>query len=182
MFGDRRRPIGAWAALATLAGVLACEGPRESRGATPSEDQWREFAGTWTASGSRRTLRLESDQRAAIIEVAGSLLLESPSGPAMGFLAEAIALSDTRTGLVGRAVWTDERGDRIFSDLSGASVATGNRIAGAITGGTGRYAGAEGTYEFSWQYVIEAEAGAISGRAIGLRGRLRGVQLHESNP
>ena len=88
----------------------------------------------------------------------------------------------TRTGLVGRAVWTDERGDRIFSDLTGAPVATGNRIAGAITGGTGRYAGAQGTYEFSWQYVIEAEAGAISGRAVGLRGRLRAVPLNEPNP
>jgi hypothetical protein len=182
MRGDRRRPVGARAALATLAGVLACGGPRESRGAAPGEDRWREYAGTWTATGDRHTLLLESDHRAAIIEVAGSLLLESPSGPAMGFLAEAIALSDTRTGLVGRAVWTDERGDRIFSDLTGASVATGNRIGGVITGGTSRYARAEGTYEFSWQYVIEAEEGAISGRTVGLRGRLRAVQPHESNP
>jgi hypothetical protein len=91
----------------------------------------------------------------------------------VGFLAEAIALSDTRTGLVGRAVWTDERGDRVFSELTGAAVGTGNRIAGTITGGTGRYAGAQGSYQFSWEYVIEAEEGAISGRAVGLAGRLR---------
>jgi hypothetical protein len=77
---------------------------------------------------------------------------------------------------VGRAVWTDERGDRVFSELAGAAVGTGTRIAGTITGGTGRYAGAEGSYEFSWEYVIEAEEGAISGRAVGLAVRLRVVR------
>jgi hypothetical protein len=159
-----------------LVGTVGCGGSREGRGATPGEGDWHAFTGTWTASGDRRTLPSGPDQRASIIEVAGALQLESPSRPGAGFLAEAIALSDTRTGLVGRAVWTDERGDQVFSDLTGAFIATGNRIAGAVSGGTGRYAGADGTYEFSWQYVVEAEEGAIAGRAVGLRGRLRVVQ------
>jgi hypothetical protein len=46
-------------------------------------------------------------------------------------------------------------------------------IEGTILGGTGRYAGATGSYEFSWQFVIESEEGSIQGRAVGLKGRIR---------
>ena len=31
-----------------------------------------------------------------------------------------------------------------------------------------------GEFTFEWQYLVEGESGAISGRAIGLRGRVRG--------
>ena len=48
-----------------------------------------------------------------------------------------------------------------------------NRIMGTFLGGTGRYAGVTGGYEFSWQYVVEAEDGTIQGRATGLKGRFR---------
>ncbi len=46
---------------------------------------------------------------------------------------------------------------------------------GTITGGTGRYAGLEGEYSFTWQYVIAREdgAGVIQGRAADLSGRVR---------
>jgi len=91
----------------------------------------------------------------------------------VGFLAEVIGLSDDVQGLVGYAVWTDERGDRVFSALKGQKVGTGNHITGTITGGTGRYDGIAGDYEFQWQYVIEAEEGTVQGRAIDLKGRFR---------
>ena len=71
---------------------------------------------------------------------------------------------------MGRAVWTDEHGDRIFSRLKGEPLATGRRIVGTITGGTGRYAGLEGEYSFTWQYVVAAEDGAIQGRGGAPRG------------
>jgi hypothetical protein len=74
---------------------------------------------------------------------------------------------------LGRAVWTDEHGDRLFSRLKGESLATGKRIVGTITGGTGRYAGLEGEYSFTWQYVLSAEDGAIQGRGVRLQGRVR---------
>jgi len=69
-------------------------------------------------------------------------------------------------------VWTDERGDKVFSRLRGESLATGSHIVGTITGGTGRWAGLTGEYELRWQYVIEGDEGAISGRAVGLKGRV----------
>ena len=59
------------------------------------------------------------------------------------------------------------------SELRGEGTATGNKIAGTFVGGTGRYAGAEGTYEFSWQFVLEAEDGTVQGQSVGLRGRVR---------
>jgi hypothetical protein len=83
-----------------------------------------------------------------------------------------VALNDSQTGLVGRSVWTDERGEQVFSELTGEGTADRNRIAGTIVGGTGRYAGATGSYEFSWQFVMESEDGSIQGRAVGLKGRV----------
>ncbi len=101
------------------------------------------------------------------------MVLTGSSGPGAGFRADAIALGDTATGAVGRAVWTDERGDQVWSEFRGDGTATGARIAGTFIGGTGRYAGAIGTYEFTWQYVLEAEDGTVQGRAVGLSGRVR---------
>ena len=100
-------------------------------------------------------------------------MLSGPSRPAVGFRAEAIVLNDSVTGLVGRAVWTDERGNQIFSELRGETVATGNRLVGTFLGGSGRYAGATGSYEFSWRFLIEAEDGTVQGQSVGLKGRVR---------
>jgi hypothetical protein len=101
------------------------------------------------------------------------MLLAGQGRPGAGFRAELIALGDSATGLQGRSVWTDERGDQVFSALKGEGTAAQNRITGTILGGTGRYAGITGNYEFAWQYVIEAEEGSIQGRAVGLKGRFR---------
>ena len=160
-------------ALVVMVGVAACgkEPPRTER--PPTGDGWHAFVGSWTASGTRHTLPLGGDHRASIVNVSGSMLLGGERSMGVGFLAEVIGLSDDVQGLVGYAVWTDERGDRVFSALKGQKVGTGNRITGTITGGTGRYDGVAGDYEFQWQYVIEAEEGTVQGRAIDLKGRFR---------
>ena len=101
------------------------------------------------------------------------MLLAGAKRPGVGFRSEVIALVDSDTGLLGRSVWTDERGDQVFSELQGEGTAARNHITGKFLGGTGRYAGATGSYEFSWQWVMEAEDGAIQGRAIDLKGRVR---------
>lgn len=61
----------------------------------------------------------------------------------------------------------------MFSELQGEGTAERNHITGNILGGTGRYAGATGSYEFSWQWVMDAEDGHIQGRAVDLKGRVR---------
>ena len=83
---------------------------------------------------------------------------------------------------MGRSVWTDERGDQVFSELKGEGTAAKNHIEGTILGGTGRYAGLTGTYEFSWQFVIESDDGSIQGRAVGLKGRVRLGQPGAGSP
>lgn len=138
-----------------------------------SVDGWREFTGSWNAAGTRQSIPLGASRKASIIDLSGTLLLAGAESPGVGFRAEVIGMVDSETGLVGRSVWTDERGDQVFSEIKGQGTADGNRIAGTILGGTGRYAEVVGSYEFSWQFVIELEDGTIQGRAVGLQGRFR---------
>ena len=145
------------------------------------EGEWLKFGGSWTATGTRRSLGLGQDHHAAIFDLSGSLLLTGARRPAVGFKAQAIGFSDSLAGMQGRAVWTDERGEQVYSELTGETVGSGNRIVGTITGGTGRYAGASGEYGFEWQYVVEAEDGTVSGRTVDLEGRARVAQMPNSN-
>lgn len=158
---------------AGLMALAACGPSPPPPSAVPADGGWYEFQGSLNASGRRHTIALLGERKASLVDLQGSLLLSGPDRPAVGFRGEVIALSDTATGLVGRAVWTDERGDSAYSEVRGEGTATGNRITGTFVGGTGRFAGASGNYEFSWQYVLEAEDGAVQGRSVGLTGRVR---------
>lgn len=154
-----------------------CEGHSKPLLATTSSD-WHEFQGTWTATGTRNVMHLLDDRRAGIADFDGSLVLEGASRPAVGFRVDAITFNDSTTGMVGRAVWTDEHGDQAFSALRGEGTANDNKIVGTFIGGTGRYAGATGTYEFSWRFVMEGEDGTVQGQSIGLHGRVRADSSH----
>lgn len=161
--------------MVTLVGLLvmiACGRAPQKLETVKFAGEWHEFEGTWTAAGSRYILKLGPDRQASHGNFSGSLLLAGPSRPAIGFRAEAIVLNDSATGMVGRAVWTDEHGDQAFSELRGEGTAVNNKIVGTFIGGTGRYSGATGTYEFSWRFVLENEDGIVEGQSIGLKGRV----------
>ena len=162
-----------WLTLAAFLLTAACDQSSGSASQTLPAGEWHVFEGTWTATGTRRTLHLGADNRAAIFELTGSLLLTGAQRPAVGFRAQAIGFSDSRAGMQGRCVWTDERGDMVYSELKGEAVGSGNRIVGTFVGGTGRYAGVTGDYGFQWQYVVDAEDGAVSGRVVDFKGRAR---------
>ena len=162
--------------LLALAGTVSSAAAgcgRAEPPAAPAADGWHEFEGSWGATGTRKLLHLGEQRVAAVVEVSGSVLLTGPSRPGVGFLGEAITFADTGTGLVGRAVWTDERGDQVFSELQAPSNEAGTLITGAFAGGTGRYAGAEGDYEFRWAYLIDSDDGSVQGHTVGMRGRIR---------
>ena len=166
------RPGWCWPTLVALLLTTACG----HSGGTPQilpAGEWQTFEGTWTAAGTRRTLRLGADDRAAIFELTGAVLLTGAQRPSIGFRAQAIGFSDSRAGMQGRCVWTDEHGYTVYSELKGEAVGSGNRITGTFIGGTGRYAGVTGEYTFQWQYVIDAEDGAVGGRVVDLKGRAR---------
>src|SRR5262249_13843656 len=129
---------------------------------TPQDSEWHEFSGTWTAAGSRQVIGLGGDRRASVANFSGSLMLYGTSRPALGFRAEAVVLNDSATGLIGRAVWTDDTDNHVYSELRDeTTLVAGNRIVGTIVGGSGRYKGATGTYEFSWRFLLEAEDGTV---------------------
>jgi hypothetical protein len=157
-------------ALALLT-LVSCSRPGAGGPRVPTAGGWHTFEGNWTASGTRTTLDLGSDHTASTIHMKGALLLtENTLG--VGFRAEVIGFADSQNGMIGRAVWTDERGDQVFSELKGR-VETGNQIAGTFLGGSGRYAGATGEYEFQWRYVLTQEDNTVSGRTVGFKGRVR---------
>ena len=160
-------------ALVPLLFVVACNPPAVRGPDVHSRGEWHAFEGSWSASGTRQTLNLEIAHRASTFDLTGSLLLTGDRGLGVGFRAEAIGFSDNLAGMQGRCVWTDEHGDKVYSELKGEWVGTGNRIAGTFLGGTGRFSGITGEYSFQWEYVIEAEDGSVSGRAVNLKGRAR---------
>jgi len=159
-------------ALVLAAALTSC-GPQESAPAGALGDGWHEFSGSWSAAGRRTSMPLGPQRRVAVLDLSGSLLLSGPTRPALGFQSHFLGLSDELTGMVGRAVWTDERGEQVFSELQGARDGAAVRIEGRFVGGTGRWAGATGEYAFQWQYLLEGEDGQVQGRAQGLAGRVQ---------
>ena len=167
-----RMVITVMAAALVAAAALAAQAPVPApQAAAPGA--WRAFEGTFSATGRRQGIPTESGRPALTVQLSGPVSITAGEGLSRGFRAEVLGYDDGAGLIVLRGVWTDGHGDRIFSQLTGDVVASGHRLAGTIVGGTGRYAGISGEYSFDWQYVVEAEAGVISGRAVGLRGRYR---------
>jgi hypothetical protein len=164
---SRRLILLAWTIAATACGPASKLPPQSI-----TTGEGLEFTGSWNGTGSRRTIPLGADRRGSIVDLSGSMLLSGPKRPGVGFRAEIIALVDNTTGLVGRSIWTDENGEQVFSELKGEGTTDRNRITGKILGGTGRYAGATGSYEFSWEWVMELDDGTVQGRAVDLKGRV----------
>lgn len=132
------------------------------------------FTGTWSATGDRQTLQLGSNHKAEIFRLSGSMLLAGEQRLRRGFKAVSIGFSDNlKGGLQGRSVWTDDRGDKVFSEFHGPGEAPGQLIEGIFLGGTGRYAGVSGEYTFRWKRLINNENGKVSGRVVDLKGWVR---------
>ena len=159
--------------MAALLLAVACTPSSDPAPGDAPQGEVRSFEGSWSAAGLRRTIKLAPGHEAAVFDLNGSVVLSGEHRPAVGFQARVVGFSDDRATMVGRSVWTDERGDQVFSDLKGDTKTTGNRIFGTIRGGTGRYAGVTGDYSFEWKYMVESEDGAVSGRADDLKGQIR---------
>lgn len=162
-----------FALLVAAIGAAGCGPSADAPNPLGGAGEWLELEGSWTAAGERRSIPLGAERRAAALDLRGTMLLSAAGRPGVGFRSDVVALSDSATGLQGRGVWTDERGDEVWSELVGEGTAADNRITGSIVGGSGRYAGATGTYAFRWQFVTETEDGRVQGRAVDLRVRVR---------
>jgi hypothetical protein len=144
--------------------------------ATPA-GEWLGFQGSWSVTGQRQTIPTDSSSTASIVHVSGSVVLATSGGLARGFSAEAVGFDDGHGTSLGRCVWTDAHGDQLFSKLRGEALQTGKRVVGTIVGGTGRYAGVEGEYTLTWQFVVPGEEGQFQGRTVSLSGRVRRAEV-----
>lgn len=173
----RARPVAIVVRTTVLLAVLGAAAwtvpASASRQQHPTSDGWRTFEATWSAAGERHTLAVEDGRTAVIVRLSGALVLKTGDGLSRGFRAQAIGFDDGRGAGVGRAVWTDDRGDRVFSDLTGHPAQTGRHLSGSFTGGTGRYAGLTGSYTLTWDYVLPSDEGRIQARAVAVTGRFR---------
>lgn len=138
-----------------------------------SPGEWHAFTGNWIATGTRSTIPLGVDRQASIADLEGTMLLSGDSRPARGFRGEAIVFNDTGANAEGRGVWTASDGSQIFSEFHGTGIAGGKKIDGTFIGGTGRFAGATGSFTFTWQFVIDTDDGGIHGQTSDLSGRIR---------
>jgi hypothetical protein len=136
-------------------------------------DGWQAFEGSWNAAGEQELLAVGDGRSAATIRLSGALAITGNTGLRRGFRAQAIGFDDGRGAGVGRALWTDDRGDQIFSEIVGQPARSGRRIEGTITGGTGRYAGLTGSYSFEWRYLLPADETTLQAQSVTLIGRYR---------
>lgn len=169
------RGVAAAALAGGLALALGTTGPTaaEPPAPPPALGGWQTLEGTWTVAGRRHVLEVEGGGVAVIVDVAGAVSLTAGRGLSRGFHGRAIGYADDQGVSLGRCVWTDEKGDRVFGRVRGEPLETGKRLIGTITGGTGRYAGIEGEFSLTWQYVVPDEDGSIQARAVALKGRFR---------
>lgn len=156
------------AALAVVASLAGAAQP----GAPPAGER-QSFTGTLTATGRRDTVPQEDGGTASTTRWTGSLVISAGNGLRRGFRVDAIGYEDGQGTGVGRAVWTDDQGDRLFSRMTGGATTAGRRATATFTGGTGRYAGITGEYSFAWQYVLPGEQGHVQARTVGLSGTYR---------
>ena len=111
------------AAAFAAAAAISAQTPAPAQQA-PAAGVWRTFEGSLSASGQRQTLPTESGRPAVTVQLSGAVAITSGEGLSRGFRGEVIGFDDGAGLTVRRCVWTDERGDRIFSQLKGDAVAS----------------------------------------------------------
>jgi hypothetical protein len=156
-----------------LAVALTASVTGHAQTGVPADPEWRAFTGAFTATGRLETVPKEDGGVASTLRLSGSLVVTADTGLGRGFHVEALGFDDGQGGGMGRAVWTDDRGDRIYSRIAGIHTQAGRRSSATFTGGTGRYAGITGDYSFVWQYVVPGEQGFVQARAVSFSGRYR---------
>jgi hypothetical protein len=139
--------------------------------APAAAEEWRPFTATWTLSGHRTALPTEGARPAAVVFASGSFVVTRGDTLGRGFFGEVIGFDDGGSVLIGRAVFTDERGDKVFATLRGQPLGPGRTAEGTITGGTGRWAGLEGDFKFSWKFVVGAGDEEFQAMAVNVEGR-----------
>ena len=166
MTGNSRR----LAALASLVFLALAPG---APGQQSASDGWRRFTATWTLNGQRQTLDTGAERKSSIVHLTGPLTLTSGKELGRGLLGEIVGFDDGAALLVARAVFTNERGEKIFCYLRAEPIGASRKATATITGGTGRFAKLEGEFSFTWQYVVDSSGDEVDLRTVDVEGRTR---------
>ena len=139
--------------------------------------QWTEREGTfnayWTVSGNIHILEFLGSTAAAGGHE-GNVVLNTSEGSVPGFDTDCVAFTDERIGGIGRCVWTGSMGDQIFVELKSSGPAGFGLTKGTFVGGTGRYDGIQGGFQFEWNYsVSRGKDATFDGHTLRMSGRYR---------
>jgi len=145
--------------------------PIGAKQGTAPESEWYAFQGSWSASAggrvSHRGRRRSHDRR--------HFWGRGPHrrrGARPRFSAEAIGFVDGRGTSVGRCVWTDDKGDRIFSILKGEDLQTASAPSAPSRAARGATQGSKASTP-SPGSSLSHRGRRDSGRTVSLVGRVR---------
>jgi hypothetical protein len=158
------RHTAALAALLMAAAAIPAGGQEIARQGT--------FDGRWDVVGKALKIELGESRAVTVVKFEGAVVLEGHQrGLARGFRTECVGMQDQKSGGVGRCVWKDRFDHEIWSEISSDSLGTARRSHGNFVGGTGKFEGIEGEFEFQWVYMIPAsEEGPVQGYTTELSG------------
>ena len=101
------------------------------------------------------------------------MTVQSDQGPIRAFETDCVAFADDEMSL-GRCVWTGPLGDLVFVELRGTGLAGFGATRGKFVGGTGKYQGVEGGFQFDWNYSVSSGQDAtFDGYSLEMRGHYR---------
>lgn len=141
------RLLAVLVAAAALGGAAGDEPPREGT-----------FEGDWSITGTVQEVEVGAE-KVTVARLEGPVTLRSHGGLAREFAAVCNSVRDRKTGGIARCTWTDDAGDVLLLEVSGSilgPMGTSREAKGTVVGGTGRYAGIEGSFELDWLFVDSA--------------------------
>jgi len=132
------------------------------------------FTGFWTVSGSVHVLERGDKVVATAGRLAGTVVGNTSQGAIPSFETDCVVFSDTRERGIARCVWTGASGDQIYVDVTSDGPAGFGRARGEFVGGSGRFEGMTGAFQFEWNYSLSRGSDAtLDGHTLQMSGRYR---------
>ena len=130
------------------------------------------FDGRWEVVGKAQKIELGSERTVTVVKFQGAIVLTGQArGLSRGFRSECVGLQDQKTGGLGRCVWKDRFDHEIWSEIASDSLGNARKSRGKLVGGTGKFEGISGQFEFDWVYMMPAsKEGTVRGYATGIAG------------
>lgn len=163
------RPMTTVAALAfALAVGGATFGTEAGLPEAPADQVVKEgtFSARWSTSGSWEGFPVGSGRWVSIYKSTGSIMSETGEGPFHNMSSRCIGMGDSARADTGHCVFTDADQDKIFDEWT----YDGTSGTGSIIGGTGKYEGIQGFYEYEWVSVPAAKDGTYQGYSSSFSG------------